>query len=72
MYNECYENLANAIILRAIDDYKEAKKIPRNTQANIIKKEKIINDVTSFLKSQYFQSLTNISGDAILKELEKQ
>ena len=68
---ECYENLANAIILRAVDDYKEAKKIIPNTPENILKKEKMINDVTHFFKSQYFRALTNVSGEYILKELEK-
>ena len=68
---ECYENLANAIILRAVDDYKEAKKIIPNTPENIIKKEKMINDVTHFFKSKYFQTLTSVSGECILKELEK-
>ena len=71
MYDENYANLANAIILRAVDDYKEAKKITPNTKENIIKKEKMINDVTSFFKSQYFQTLTSVSGERILKELEK-
>ena len=71
MYDENYVNLANAIILRAVNDYKEAKEIIPNTQENKIKKEKIINDVTSFLKSQYFQTLTSVPGECILKELEK-
>ena len=59
VYDENYANLANAIILRAVADYKEAKKIIPNT-----------NDV-SFLKSQYFQTLTSVSGECILEELEK-
>lgn len=71
MYDENYSNLANAIILQAVDDYKKAKKIIPNTQENIIKKEKMINDVTSFFKSQYFQALTSVSGECILEELEK-
>ena len=71
MYDENYANLANAIILSAVHDYKEAKKIIPNTKENIIKKEKMINDVTSFFKSQYFQALTSVSGECILKELEK-
>lgn len=71
MYDENYANLANAIILKAVDDYKKAKKIIPNTPENIIKKEKIISDVTSFFKSQYFQALTSVSGECILKELEK-
>ena len=54
-----------------MDDYKEAKKIIPNTPENILKKEKMINDVTHFFKSQYFQTLTSVSGECILKELEK-
>ena len=43
--------------------------IPAEREAKF--KEKIINDVTSFLKSQYFQALTSVSGECILKELDK-
>ena len=39
MYDENYANLANAIILRAVADYKEAKKITPNTKENIFKKK---------------------------------
>lgn len=62
----CYENLANAIILQAIDDYKKAKKIDDQ-----IKKDKIMNDVNRFFDSEYFKTLTSISSDVIRKAMDE-
>ena len=46
MYNmneiECYENLANAIIVRAVEDYKEAKMSNPKSEKKKIEKEKIM------------------------------
>lgn len=62
----CYENLANAIILQAIDDYKKAKKIDDQ-----IKKDYIMNDVNRFVDSEYFKILTNVSPDVIRKAMDE-
>ena len=62
----CYENLANAIILQAIGDYKKAKKMDDQ-----IKKDKIMNDVNRFVDSEYFKILTNISPDVIRRAMDE-
>ena len=71
MYDENYANLANAIIVMAVEDYKKAKMSNPKSKNQKIEKEKTINDVTGFFKSQYFQALTGVPGECILKELEK-
>ena len=75
MYNmneiECYENLANAIIVRAVEDYKEAKMSNPKSEKKKIEKEKIMYDVIPFIKSDYFELLTSVDRSVILAELDK-
>ena len=68
---ECYENLANAIIVRAVEDYKKAKMSNPKSKNKKIEKEKIMYDVILFIKSDYFESLTSVDRSVILAELDK-
>ena len=58
-----YDALANAIILQACKDYRRALRG--------YKKNEIIK-IRKFFHSQWYSELTNISGDCILKEIERQ
>ena len=65
-----YENLANAIVVLAIEDYIKAKRrllINGNDFKNKIVKE----ECERFFNSKYFALLTNIDIEYVLKELEK-
>jgi DNA-binding transcriptional regulator YhcF (GntR family) len=57
---EAYENLANAIIIQAVKDYRTALK-----DDNIGLKR----NVERFFKSEYFKALTDISGEQLMKKL---
>jgi hypothetical protein len=60
---ESYENLANAIIIQAVKDYRAALK--KNNTGNKICLE-------NFFKSEHFRGLTNISGEQLIKALNKE
>jgi DNA-binding transcriptional regulator YhcF (GntR family) len=57
---EAYEDLANAIIIQAVKDYRTALK-----DDNIGLKR----NVERFFKSEYFKALTDISGEQLMKKL---
>ena len=64
----CYENLANAIILQAVEDYRKALKIlsthPERYSAVLEKKR-----IERFLRSDDFKGLTQIDGEMVLRRL---
>lgn len=66
-----YENLANAIILQAVKDYRQArhklKKRPKNEAAR-----ETITECESFFRSDWFTTLTAVDGEALLKRLQKE
>ena len=69
---ECYEDLANAIILRAIEDYRQACEVINRSQDKFIlshaksEKERIIR----FVNSEYYESLTSVPRGVILMKLK--
>lgn len=74
---ECYEDLANAIILRAIEDYRQACEVINRSQDKFIlshaksEKERIVQ----FVNSEYYESLTSVPREVILmklKDIEKE
>lgn len=71
MYDKNYENLANAIVVRAVDDYRELRKKLKKDLGN----EKAIPmmlDVIRFLRSSWYQMLTTVDGEIILKHLQEE
>lgn len=64
-----YEKLANAIILQAVKDYREArkklKKYPKNKDAKLM-----VEDCEKFFCSDWFAALTSIDGQMLLKKLQ--
>lgn len=68
---DCYHNLANAIILAGVEDWRDAvrtlKKKPRNERAKKVKEE-----CEAFFLSPYFDILTNIYGEDLLRRLKEE
>ena len=68
---EPYENLANAIVLLAVKDWREAvgklKKRPRHKPAAIKKEE-----CERFFRSEWFEELTSVDGNIILRKLKEE
>ena len=68
-YEKGYDNLALAIVTRAIEDYKLAHYVHH------IDKEpswKVIVEVENFLKSDWFTVLCDLDGDVVLEHLRKE
>lgn len=63
-----YENLANAIILQAVKDYRMALKClkanPKNRTALADKDE-----IERFFRSQWFTVLTSVDGEMLIRSL---
>ena len=66
-----YENLANAIILHAVKDYRMALKSlkanPRNRTAQADKAE-----IERFFRSQWYSALTSVDGEMLIRSLQKE
>ena len=64
-----YENLANAIILQAVKDYRMALKSlkanPRNRTAMADKDE-----IERFFRSDWFSVLTSVGGEMLIRSLQ--
>ena len=66
-----YENLAQAIILQAVKDYRAARKKlkhhPKNKEAKLM-----IEDCERFFRSDWFASLTSVDGGMLLTKLKEE
>ena len=62
---DCYENLANAIILQAVRDYKKVlfrlEDHPNNRDANYEKKK-----LEQFFHSSWYNTLTDLDADTLI------
>ena len=63
------ENLANAIVLRAVDDYRKAL---GGVGYDSYSPESVIKDVEAFFRSEYFEFLTRVKGDFLIAKLKKE
>ena len=68
---EPYQDLANAIILMAVKDYRDAlKKLmkrPRYGPAQDLK-----NEVERFFRSDWYRELTSVDGNVLIKKLQEE
>ncbi len=66
-----YENLACAIILQAVKDYRTARKKlthnPKNKDAKLM-----VEDLERFFRSDWYASLTSIDGEMLLTKLKEE
>ena len=69
--NDPYENLANAVILQAVRDYRTALKAlrmnPRNKSAQTDKES-----IERFFRSQWYQALTTVDGEMLIRKLNEE
>lgn len=66
-----YEGLANAIILQAVKDYREANKKLSKGRTNHTA-EALKNDCLRFFKSAWFGVLTEIDADMLIRKLDEE
>jgi len=69
--NDRYEQLANAIIMQAVKDYRNAlkrlRKHPRNGTALFTKRE-----VERFFRSDWYTSLTTVDPEILIRKLKEE
>lgn len=66
-----WESLANAIILQAVKDYREARKKHRKRLKNEDAKL-MIADCEAFFRSDWFRDLTELDGEMLLRKLQEE
>lgn len=64
-----YENLANAIVVQAIQDYKSAKKVLRKNPNHIMAK-RTVSDVERFFRSDWYRVLTGVDASWLMERIE--
>ena len=64
-------NLVCAIVKKAVDDWRDAKRKSRRNPGNKLIQGEII-DCENFFKSDYFEGLTGMDGKEFLNRLKKQ
>ncbi len=68
---DAYEDLANAIVLQAVKDWRKAvktlKKRPRYEAAKQMRDE-----CERFFRSEWFEELTSVDGSVILRKLKQE
>ena len=64
-----YENLANAIILQAVKDYRQALKLlGRNSKCTSALSTK--DECERFFRSEWFRYLTSVDGNMLIRKLK--
>ena len=69
--NDPYENLANAIVLQAVKDYRDALKklkINSNNRSALYWK----HDVERFFRSNWYSYLTSIDSEWLINKLKEE
>ena len=66
-----YENLANAIILQAVKDYRMAlKSLKFNSRNRTVQTDKA--EIERFFRSQWYSTLTDVNGEMLILSLQKE
>lgn len=68
---DAYENLANAIILLAVKDYRQALKLlsknPHSRSAMVA-----VNEMERFFRSDWYETLTSVDGEMLIRKLREE
>ena len=66
-----YENLANAIILQAVKDYRMAlKSLKVNSRNRTVQTDTA--EIERFFRSQWYSTLTDVNGEMLILSLQKE
>ena len=66
-----YEELANAIVISAVDDYRSARKILIREPDNVLAQAEL-DRCEKFFLSHWFATLSKVDGLWLLKELKNE
>ena len=66
-----WEDLANAVILQAVEDYREARGQVRACPDQKAAR-RILRETKRFFRSRWFAQLTDISGEQLMEKLKEE
>jgi len=69
--DRCWQDLANAIILRAVEDYRHVCKLLKQNEDNL-EKQREKSKLERFFRSDWFKVLTTLDGRQLLADLRKE
>lgn len=71
---ECWEELCNAVVLQAVDDYRRlVKRLLRTDDDNkVARLKKRKRELETFFRSDWFNMFTTLDGKMILKKLQEE
>lgn len=67
-----YANLANAIVLQAVKDFRKCIKVVKRNGRNKELAIREMRKIVEFIKSPWFRVLTNLDPQILLKKLEEE
>lgn len=70
--DEAYQNLANAIIIRAVKDFRRCLKVAKKNNRNKETAIKEMKEIVEFIKSPWFRTLTSLEPSVLLKKLQQE
>ena len=69
--NRNWQDLANAIILQAVDDYRKCRRLVRR-KPDQTEAQAMIREIEQFFRSRWFCQLADVDGIKIIEELKKE
>ncbi len=66
-----YHALANAIIVQAVDDYRDALRIQKRNRSSR-RAASAIEEIEHFFRSEWCTFLTNVSGEMLIRKLREE
>ena len=68
---DAYENLANAIILSGVKDYRRALRLlSKNPQSRSAMAA--VNEMERFFRSDWYETLTSVDGEMLIRKLREE
>ena len=70
-----YEELANAIVVQAVEDYRDALSLIRDesiTEQDYIDAQSTIRECERFFRSDYYRVFTDVDGEYLIKMLQEE
>jgi len=68
--NPCWQELANAIVIQAVVDYRKLRRKQRNGVALKPEEQSNYDKIRQFFCSEWFAMLTDTDGPTLLKKLD--
>lgn len=68
LHGDPYENLANAIVLSAVDDYRRAlRRLSKNPDSKMALAD--VESLESFFRSSWYAALTSVEGEFLIRKI---